>query len=131
MKWMEKIEEKQNEVDEINEKMPLKERVKQILKKYGLTVTGIALAVGTIIGVIVSNLASGLSKVAKGVGNSLKSLGKKLGQILPGMVGAIASFIFKTAGEVVSFVGKHAWLLIVGVVLLWLNKLRNALKNNR
>ena len=41
----------------------------------------------------------------------------KLGDILPGMIGAIANFIFKTAGKVIGFLGEHAWLLIVAVVL--------------
>ena len=48
-----------------------------------------------VIGVIINSLKSGLSSVAKGVGNGLKTIGKKLGELLPGMVGAIASFIFK------------------------------------
>ena len=69
-------------------------------------------AVGVIIGAIVANLKNG-----KGVGNGLKTIGKKLGEILPGLVGAIASFVFRTAGEVVSFLAKNAWLLIVGVVI--------------
>ena len=70
------------------------------------------------IGVIVSNLKAGLTKVAKGLGNGLKELGNKLGEILPGMIGAIASFLFRTAGEVIGFLAKNAWLLIVGLVVL-------------
>ncbi len=107
----------ENEREAIEERLPLRDRVKQIIKRHGLTVTGIALAVGTIIGVIVSNLKAGLINVAKGVGNGLKILGKKLGEILPGMVGAIASFIFRTAGQVVGFLAKNTWLLIVAVVM--------------
>jgi hypothetical protein len=60
--------------------------------------------------------------VAKGVGNGLKTIGKKLGEILPGMVGAIASFIFRTAGEVVGFLAKNAWILIVAVVLYFVEQ---------
>ena len=52
---------------------------------------------------MVSYIKSGLSKVARGVGNGLKALGKKIGEMLPGLIGAIASFLFKTAGEVVGF----------------------------
>ena len=111
-----------NEREVIEEKLPLRERVKQIIKRHGLTVTGVA--VGTIIGVIISNLKSGLSTLAKGVGSGLKSLGAKLAAILPGMVGSIASFIFKTAGEVVGFVSKHAWLLIVGVVVYIVERIK-------
>lgn len=106
-----------NEREAVEEKLPLRERIKQIIKRYGLTVTGIALAVGTIIGVIINSLKTGLTSVAKGVGNGFKTIGKKLGEILPGMIGAIASYIFNTAAKVVSFVAEHAWLLIVAVVL--------------
>ena len=63
-------------------------------------------------------LKKGLTNVAKGVGNGLKAIGKKIGDILPGMIGAIASFIFKTAGEVIGFLGKNAWLLIVVIYLV-------------
>ena len=66
---------------------------------------------------IVSNLKNGLATLGRGLGNGLKAVGKKLGQILPGMVDAIASFIFRTAGEVIGFLSKHASLLIVAVVM--------------
>ena len=85
-----------------------------IFKKYGLTVLGVTTAVGVIIGVIVSSLQSGLTSVAKGVGNGLKALGKKLGQILPGMVGAIASFVFRTAGEAIGFLAKECLVIDCG-----------------
>ena len=98
--------------------LSLRDRIKEIFKKYGVTAFSIATAIGVVIGVIVSNLKAGLTKVAKGVGNGLKELGKKLGEILPGMIGAIASFIFRTAGEVIGFLAKNAWLLIVGLVVL-------------
>ena len=64
-----------------------------------------------VIGVIVSSLTKGLASLGRGVGNGLKTLGQKLGQILPGMIGAIVSFLFKTAGEVIGFLGKNAWLI--------------------
>ena len=99
-------------------RLSLRERIKAIFKKYGFTAFAVATAIGTVIGVIVSNLKAGMTKLAKGVGNGLKELGKKLGEILPGMIGAIASFIFRTAGEVIGFLAKNAWLLVVGLVLL-------------
>jgi hypothetical protein len=115
-------EQKLEENEIIEEHKPLRQRIKDVFKKYGFTVTAVVTAVGIVIGVIVSNLKSGLSSVAKGVGNGLKAIGKKLGQILPGMVGAIASFIFKTAGEVVGFLAKNARLLIVAVVLYFVEQ---------
>ena len=99
-------------------RLSLRDRIKAIFKKYGFTVVSVMTAIGVVIGVIVSNLKAGLQKVAKGVGDGMKALGKKLGEILPGMIGAIASFIFRTAGEVIGFLAKNAWLLIVGLVVL-------------
>ena len=105
--------------ERVNERLlSLRDRIKEIFKKHGFTVVSVATAIATVIGVIVSNLKAGLTKVAKGVGDGMKALGKKLGEILPGMIGAIASFIFRTAGEVIGFLAKNAWLLVVGLVVL-------------
>ena len=114
----ERINERIQEIEATEERMSLRQRIKEIFKKYGFTVVSVLTAIGVVIGVIVSNLKAGLTSVAKGVGNGLKELGKELGEILPGMIGAIASFIFRTAGEVIGFLAKNAWLLIVGLVLL-------------
>ena len=103
--------------EKIEQRMTLRYRVKAIFQKYGFTVFAVASAVGVVIGVIVANLKNGLASLGKGVGSGLKTIGKKLGEILPGLVGAIASFVFRTAGEVVGFLAKNAWLLIVGVVI--------------
>ena len=128
----EEINEKEQENEAIEERLTLwqkaKLRIKAIFKKYGFTAIAVMAAIGTVIGVIVSNLKAGLTQVAKGVGNGLKELGKKLGQILPGMIGAIASFIFRTAGEVIGFLAKNAWLLVVGLVLLVVEQLKNKKK---
>ena len=97
--------------------MELRDRVKAFFKKYGFTVFAVASAVGVFIGAIVANLKNGLGSLGKGVSNGLKTIRKKLGEILPGLVGAIASFVFRTAGEVVGFLAKIAWLLIVGAFI--------------
>ena len=114
---LEQIDAIENERDEIAERVSLREKVKNIFKKYGFTVAAVFLEVGTVIGVIVDSLTKGLKTVAAGVGNGLKELGKKIAGILPGLIGAIVSFIFKTAGSVISFLGKNAWLLILGVAV--------------
>ena len=108
------IKEQQNEISRleaeneiIEERMSLRDQVKLIFKKYGFTVFAVVSAVGLVIGVIVSNLQKGLTSLGKGVGGALKTIGKKIGEILPGMVGAIASFVFKTAGEAVGFLAKR------------------------
>ena len=114
---LEQIDAIENERDEIEERVSLREKVKNIFKKHGFTVAAVFLAVGTVIGVIVDSLIKGLKTVAAGVGNGLKELGKKIAGILPGLIGGIVSFIFKTAGSVISFLGKNAWLLILGVAV--------------
>ena len=112
---------------EIEKKMTMRDKLKRIFKKYGFTAFAVLSAVGVVIGVIVSNLKNGLTTLGKVVGNGLKDIGKKLGQILPGMIGSIASFTFKTAGEVIGFLGKHAWLWIVTLEMMigraWLAQL--------
>ena len=113
---------------ELEERISLREKVKNIFKKYGFTVTAVFLAVGTVIGVIVNLLTKGLKTVATGVGNGLKDLGKKIAGILPSLIGAIVSFIFKTAGSVISFLGKNAWLLILGVAVFTVERFK---KKNR
>ena len=125
------IEEQQNEIsrleaenERIEEQMSLRDRVKLIFKKYGFTVFAVVSAVGLVIGVVVSNLQKGLTSLGKGVGGALKTIGKKIGEILPGMIGAIASFIFKTVGEAVGFLAKHAWLLILAAVTIMIEKLK-------
>ena len=119
---LEQINALENERDELEERVSLKEKVKNIFKKYGFTVTAVFLAVGTVIGVIVDSLTKGLNTVAAGVGNGLKDLGKKIAGILPGLIGAIVSFIFKTAGSVISFLGKNACLLILGVAVFMVER---------
>ena len=125
------IEEQQNEIsrleaenEHIEERMSLRDRVKSIFKKYGFTVFAVVSAVGLVIGVIVNNLKKGLTSLGKGVGGALKNIGKKIGEILPGMIGAIASFVFKTAGEAVGFLAKNAWLLILAAVMFMIEKFK-------
>ena len=129
------IEEQQNEIsrldaenERIEERMSLRDRVKLIFKKYGFTVFAVVSAVGLVIGVVVNNLKKGLTSLGKGVGGALKNIGKKIGEILPGMIGAIASFVFKTAGEAVGFLAKNAWLLILAAVMFMIEKFK---RNNR
>ena len=112
-----RVTELEREVEEIDQRMTLRDRVKTIFRKYGFTVLAVASAIGLVIGVIVANLKNGLTSLGKGVSNGLKTIGKKLGEILPRLVGDIASFVFRTAGEVVGFLAKNAWLLLVSLFI--------------
>ena len=118
----EEIQELERESEAVEERMSLRDRVRAIFKKYGVGVLGVLVAAGTVIGVILEALQRGLAGVAQGVGRGLKAIGKKIGELLPGAIGAIVSFLFRTAGEAVGFLAKNAWLLIVAVVVFLIER---------
>ena len=106
----------ESQVQEREEALPLRERVKNIFKKYGWTLQAVALAFGIVLSALALAATNGLKAGTKAIGNGLKAIGQKLGSLLPGLIGSIVSYIFKAAGSVLSFLGEHAWLLILAVV---------------
>ena len=124
------VEQDERALERINEdmereeqKLPLRERVKNIFKKYGWTLQAVALAVGIVLSALALAATNGLKAGTKAIGNGLKAIGKKLGSLLPGLIGSIVSYIFKAAGQVFSFLGEHAWLLILAVVAFFMERL--------
>ena len=105
------------------EKLPLRERVKNIFKKYGWTLQAVVLAVGLVFGALALAGLNGLKAGTKAVGQGLEAIAQKLGSLLPGLIGSIVSYIFKAAGQVLSFLGEHAWLLILAVVAFFMERL--------
>ena len=76
---------------------------------------------------IVSALTRGLKSVAKGVGVGFKTLGSKISDILPGLIGSITGFISKTAGSVINFLGQNVWPPITESPYSWLSdSIKNA-----
>ena len=125
-----KVEEDEWALERVNEnlereeqKLPLRERVKNIFKKYGWTLQAVALAVGIVLSALALAATNGLKAGTQAIGNGLKSIGQKLGSLLPGLIGSIVSYIFKAAGSVLSFLGEHAWLLILAVVAFFMERL--------
>ena len=102
---------------------PLLERVKEIFKKYGWTLQAVVLAVGITISAVVLATLNGLKAATKAIGNGLKNIGKQASNALPGLIGSIVSFIFNAAGQVLSFLGEHACLLILAVVAFFMERL--------
>ena len=126
----ERLAVRNEELEELNEEIgvrerqrPLLERVKKIFKKYGWTLQAVVLAVGLVLGALALAGLNGLKAGTKAVGQGLKAVGQKLGSLLPGLIGSIVSFIFKAAGQVLSFLGEHAWLLILAVVAFFMERL--------
>jgi len=112
----------QTQIAEREEAVPLRERIKEIFKKHGVTVTSILLAAGVTIGVVVNAITKGLKATGKAMANGLKEIGAKLGSLLPGLIGQAAHFLFKTAAKAVGFLAEHTWLIILAVVAFLLEK---------
>ena len=117
----ERVTFRETEIGRINtqleENNSLSEKVKEIFKKYGVTVTAIFLAAGVTIGAVIATITNALKAMGKQMANGLKAIGAKAASALPGLIGAIVSFLFKTAGQVLGFLAEHTWLLILAVVV--------------
>ena len=119
----EKMERLAKQIQQREETLPLRERVKNIFKKYGWTLQAVVLATGLVLGAVALAALNGLKAGTKAVGKGLKTIGQKLGSLLPGLIGSIVSFIFRSAGRVLSFLGEHAWLLILAVVAFFMERI--------
>ena len=117
------LERVNEDVEREEQKLPLRERVKNIFKKYGWTLQAVALAVGIVLSALALAATNGLKAGTKAIGNGLKTIGQKLGSLLPGLIGSIVSYIFKAAGQVFSFLAEHAWLLILAVVAFFMERM--------
>jgi len=106
----------------LSESGSLREKVKEIFKKYGVTLAGIFLAAGATIGAIIGAMTKALKDMGKKIADGLKTLGQKAASALPGLIGSIVSFLFKTAGQIVGFLAEHTWLLILAVVVFLVEK---------
>ena len=118
----EEIARLQTQIAEREANMPLRERVREIFKQYGVTVASIFIAAGVTIGAVVGSITKALKARGKAIGNGLKDIGAKIGSLLPGLIGSIVSFLFKTAGQAIGFLAEHTWLLILAAVVFIFEK---------
>ena len=95
--------------------MLLGERIKEIFKKYGVTVTAIFLVAGVTIGAVIGSITNSLKATGKALGNGLKKLRKKTASLLPGLLRLIVNFLFN-AVQAIGFLAERTWLLILAVV---------------
>ena len=113
----------QTQIAEKEAAMPLRERVKEIFKKYGVTATAIFLAAGAIVGSVIGACTNALKKFGTNLANGLKTLGAKAASALPGLIGAIVKYLFNAAGSAINYLAEHTWLLILAVVVFLFQKL--------
>ena len=114
----------------------LAEKIRMLFREQGITIASILMAIGMAIDVLVKALLpAGGGGVVEGkpppkdkksvkewIRNKLKALalllqklGMKAAEALPGIIGAIISWILNRAKEVVGWVSQNLWALVVGV----------------
>ena len=109
-----------------NSSLSIRERVIQIFKKYGFTLTAVVIAAGVTIGSIISTITGAIKKLGTDIAKGFKNIGAKAASAIPGLLGAVASLLFKAAGSAIGFLAEHAWLLILTVVAFLFQKMTNA-----
>ena len=92
-------------------------------KKYGVTLASVLLAAGVTIGAVIGTITNALKKLGTSLANGLKAVGSSAANALPGIIGAIAKFIFNSAASAIGFLAEHTWLLILAVVAFLFQKL--------
>ena len=120
----------------------LGDRIRTLFKEQGITIVSILTAIGMAMGVLIEALLGGpsvpatttsggtssgdkKSGVSKWIKNKLKALSRLLGKLadkalasLPGIIGAILSWILNRAKEVIGWLSQNIWALITGVAVL-------------
>ena len=113
----------------------LAEKIRTLFREQGITIASILKAIGMAISVLVDALLPGSGdggaegappkdekSVKEWLRNKLNALallpgrlGMKAAEELPGIIGAIISWILNRAKEVVSWVSQNLWALVVGI----------------
>ena len=132
----------------LNEDKTLIDKIKTLFREQGITIFSVITALGLIISSIVTALSGGggslpvtppkppppsngntaktwVKRQLHHLAELLKSLANKALASLPGILGSVISFLFKTASTVVGYMSEHLWTLIVfvaGPILLKIQK---------
>jgi len=113
----------------LKSKFTMAEKLKYIIKKYGLTIAGISLAIGLVIDTIIINLRGTPSpspagnnnfpdkvkQSLKNFANWLADMSKKALDHLPAIIGQIISFLLKTTASIVGFLAEHLILFVIAL----------------
>ena len=117
----------------------LAEKIRTLFRKQGITIASILMAIRIALGVLVKTLLPGggggrgamggnppppkdengvkewLRNKLKALASLLGRLGMKAAEALPGIIGAIISWVLNRAKEVVGWLSLNLWALAVGV----------------
>ena len=122
----------------------LGEKIRILFREQGITITTLLTAIGMTIGFLVELLTSAsvsitpspspsptptpdkswIKKKLEALKNLLRKLAAKAGAALPGIIGSIVSWILNRVKDVVGFIAKETWILIVGIGLFLINSIR-------
>ena len=122
----------------------LAERIRTLFREQGITIASLLTALGFIVSTIVLAVTGGggsfptpgpspspegakewVKKQLRKLGDWLKYLAGKAAASLPGIIGAIVSWLLKTAGGVAVWLAEHLWALAVGLmvaVVAWITE---------
>ena len=87
------------QISERENSLPLRERIKEIFKKYGVTMTAIFLAAGVTIAAVIGTITNALKKLGTELGNGLKAFGAKAASALPGPYRGDCELSFQSCWE--------------------------------
>ena len=116
----------------------LAEKIRTLFREQGITIASILMAIRMAIGVLIEALLSGggtgsasaesppppkdeaglkewIRFKLEALASLLGRLGMKVAEVLPGIIGAIISWILNRAADVVGWVSQNLWALVVGV----------------
>lgn len=117
----------------LKEDTTLAQRIKTLFREQGITIVSVLTAFGMIIGVIVETfipttgggtttpskpppkdgIGDWVKKQLSNLGKLLAKLAGKAAEALPGIIGAIVSWLLSTTGKIVSWFGEYLWALVV------------------
>ncbi len=134
----------------LNENTTLAERIRTLFREQGITIATLLTALGFIISTIALAITGGgggtpaptpmptpsgakewIKKQLENLGQWLKPLAGKAAASLPGIIGAIVSWLLKTAGGVAIWLSEHLWAIIVALVVTvasWIKEYERAHK---
>ena len=101
----EEIGQSTTQIEGMEREKPLREKIKDISQKHGVTLTAILLAAGVTIGAFIGEITKALIAAGKALGNGLKEISKKkTASLLSGLLGSFVSVLFKAAGQAIGSV---------------------------
>ena len=123
----------------------LGEKIRILFREQGITIATLLTAVGMTIGFLVELLIpksvpsikptppkptppkptpSWIKNKLEALKNLLAKLAEKAGAALPGIIGSVVSWILNRVKDVVGFIAKETWILVVGIGFILIESIR-------